>query len=133
MDGVASFIAGEVSRIPVQERLFLGGPSSVRGVRDREIGLHRPLGSNLGGDRSVLVRSELAKSIPDLLPNAEIGVHFDGGVLADERARREPLASSGMFFRFSNEDARKLELNVSRPVVSLDTGWRLSFSYVDLF
>jgi len=133
MDGVASFIAGEVSRIPVQERLFLGGPSSVRGVRDREIGLHRPLGANLGGDRSVIVRSELAKSIPGLLPNAEIGVHFDGGVLADERARRKTLASSGMFFRFLNENARNLELNVSRPVMSLDTGWRLSFSYVDLF
>lgn len=133
MDGVASFIAGEVSRIPVQERLFLGGPSSVRGVRGREIGLHRPLGANLGGDRSVILRSELAKSIPDLLPNAEIGVHFDGGVLGDERAWSEPLASSGMFFRFLNEDARKLELNVSRPVMSLDTGWRLSFSYVDLF
>lgn len=133
MDGVASFIAGEVSRIPVQERLFLGGPSSVRGVRDREIGLHRPLGANLGGDRSVTLRSELAKSIPDLLSNAEIGVHFDGGVLADERTRRKRLASSGMFFRFLNEDARKLELNVSRPVMSLDTGWRLSFSYVDLF
>ena len=133
LDGVASFIAGEVARIPVQERLFLGGPSSVRGVRDREIGLHQSLGPVLGGDSSVFVRSELAKSIPDLLPNAEIGVHFDAGVLASNGNVGDTLASSGAFFRFSNEAARKLELNVSRPVVSMDTGWRLSFSYVDLF
>ena len=133
MHGVASIVSGSLSRIPVQQRLYVGGSSSVRGLRDRELGMFTTIGEFVGGNRSVIIRNEFAKSLPEILSNAEIGGHLDFGLLAENNRVSEPVASSGLFFRFANEGASEIDLTVSRPITYLNTGWRISLSLKEVF
>jgi len=91
------------------------------------------IGEFVGGNRSVIIRNEFAKSLPEILSNAEIGGHLDFGLLAENNRVSEPVASSGLFFRFANEGASEIDLTVSRPITYLNTGWRISLSLKEVF
>ncbi len=79
--------------IPIDNRVFNGGPNSVRAFAMRELGPVTAGGTPLGGTAAVFASAELSHEI---LPNLELAVFYDVGSL-DLRESSQPLHFSTDF------------------------------------
>lgn len=81
------------AEIPIDNRVFNGGPNSVRAFAMRELGPVTAGGTPLGGTAAVFASAELSRVI---LPNLEWAVFFDSGSL-DLRESNRPFHFSPDF------------------------------------
>ncbi len=79
--------------IPIDNRVFNGGPNSVRAFAMRELGPVTAGGTPLGGTAAVFASAELSREI---LPNLELAVFYDIGSL-DLRESKQPFHHSSDF------------------------------------
>jgi hypothetical protein len=70
----------DTSKIPLDNRLYLGGASSVRGVVANYIGASSEI-DMAGGQRSANTQLEISRNVNILGVNLNLGVHYDVGVL----------------------------------------------------
>jgi len=108
---------GDTSKIPIYERFFAGGASTVRGYRERKVG---PIDKNtddpIGGDRMIIGNIEYTYPLADFLKAATF---FDIGKVWGESSSNVDesnfMSSVGLGFR------------VNTPIgpVSVDYGWPL--------
>ncbi|NQT28422.1 MAG: outer membrane protein assembly factor, partial [Candidatus Omnitrophica bacterium] len=108
---------GNTNKIPIYERFFAGGASTVRGYRERKVG---PIDKNtedpVGGDRMIIGNIEYTYPLADFLKAATF---FDiGKVWSGESSSVDEsgfMSSIGLGFR------------VNTPIgpVSVDYGWPL--------
>lgn len=75
-----------LAEIPIDNRVFNGGPNSVRAFAMRELGPVTAGGTPLGGTAAVFASAELSHEI---LPNLELAVFYDVGSL-DLRESNQP-------------------------------------------
>ena len=108
----------DTNKIPIYERLFAGGASTVRGYRERKVGpIVKTTEDPLGGDKMLIGNIEYTYPLADFLKAATF---FDiGKVWGNESANVEEsgfMSSIGLGFR------------VNTPIgpVSVDYGWPLS-------
>jgi len=108
-------LLGAGGEVPIRERFFLGGRTSVRGFSENEIGPHGELGSPQGGDLLINLNSELRFPLLGALHGA---VFLDAGGLY--LARRS--VSLGDFRRSAGAGLRYMT-----PIgpLSLDYGLKL--------
>ncbi len=108
-------LLGAGGEVPIRERFFLGGRTSVRGFSENEIGPHGELGSPQGGDLLINLNSELRFPLLGALHGA---VFLDAGGLY--LARRS--VSLGDFRRAAGAGLRFMT-----PIgpLSLDYGFKL--------
>lgn len=72
--GIAEGFGGE--EVPLFERFFLGGPTTLRGHRTRSVSPRDETGARIGGDKELLFNAELL--IP-LIPRFRAALFFDAG------------------------------------------------------
>lgn len=72
---------GDSDRVPIFDRLFLGGPRNVRGFRFRDVGPKDERGEPIGGQSSAFLSAEY--TIP-VLPNVRFATFYDIGMVWDE-------------------------------------------------
>lgn len=72
--GIAEGFGGE--EVPLFERFFLGGPTTLRGQRTRSVSPRDETGARIGGDKELLFNAELL--IP-LIPRLRAALFFDAG------------------------------------------------------
>jgi hypothetical protein len=125
----SSTLWGDFTAIPPLERLYVGGVSSVRGVRPQELGLRSQITSDFGGSSSLSLQGELGRSFDVLNQNLTVGAHIDAGALHSEGVTSDALVTSGLFIRDHAQATDAIELSLSRPFAAVDTGWRLDFTY----
>ena len=108
----------DTNKIPIYERFFAGGASTVRGYRERKVGpIDKTTEDPLGGDKMLIGNIEYTYPLADFLKAATF---FDiGKVWGNESANVEEsgfMSSIGLGFR------------VNTPIgpVSVDYGWPLS-------
>jgi outer membrane translocation and assembly module TamA len=88
MGGTAESLLGAgFSEIPIDSRVFNGGPNSVRAFAMRELGPVTEGGTPLGGTAALFASVELSREI---LPNLELAVFYDTGSL-DLRESNRPF------------------------------------------
>ena len=109
---------GDTTKIPIYERFFAGGASTVRGYRERKVGpIDRNTEDPVGGDKMLVGNIEYTYPLADFLKAATF---FDiGKVWGQESSsivKGEFMSSVGLGFR------------VNTPIgpVSVDYGWPLS-------
>jgi outer membrane protein insertion porin family len=118
------------SQLPISERFFLGGRSTVRGFGENDVG---PMGENgdpIGGDVSLNVNLELQFPLVYGFAGA---IFSDGGAVYlqnanDKNSNGEPLCDA--FCSFSLDNFRRsagLGLRYITPIgpLSLDYGFKL--------
>jgi outer membrane translocation and assembly module TamA len=92
--GRAESIQGaDLSEVPIDNRVFNGGPTSVRAFAMRELGPVTEGGTPLGGTAAVFASVEVSREI---LPNLELAVFVDTGSLSREK-QDTPLGYSTDF------------------------------------
>lgn len=64
--------------LPLFERFFLGGATSLRGQKTRSVGPKDSTGEVIGGDTELLFNTELLIPIP-LVPHLRVALFFDAG------------------------------------------------------
>jgi len=108
---------GDTSKIPIYERFFAGGASTVRGYRERKVGpIDKTTEDPVGGDRMLIGNIEYTYPLADFL---KVATFFDiGKVWGEESSNVEEsgfMSSIGLGFR------------VNTPIgpVSVDYGWPL--------
>jgi len=108
---------GDTSKIPIYERFFAGGASTVRGYRERKVGpIDKTTEDPVGGDRMLIGNIEYTYPLADFL---KVATFFDiGKVWGKESSNVEEsgfMSSIGLGFR------------VNTPIgpVSVDYGWPL--------
>lgn len=69
---------GDSDRVPIFDRLFLGGPRSVRGFRFRDVGPKDELGEPIGGKTSAFASAEY--SVP-ITQNIRVATFYDVGMV----------------------------------------------------
>ena len=102
------------TEIPLQERYYLGGESSVRSFNESELGPKDAAKEPLGGEAFTLISAELRQSLPR---NFELALFGDMGNLQSSYAD----IFSGEDYRYAIGVGLRYEL----PVGSLrfDVGW----------
>ena len=114
--GIASEFS-DTNKIPIYERFFAGGASTVRGYRERKVGpIDRVTEDPLGGDRMVIGNIEYTYPLADFLKAATF---FDiGKVWGNDSA---DIIENGFMSSIG------LGLRVNTPIgpVSVDYGWPL--------
>ena len=114
--GIASEF-DDTDKIPIYERFFAGGSSTVRGYRERKVGpIDRSAEDPVGGDKMFIGNIEYTYPLADFL---KVATFFDiGKIWGNESVnvdKGEVMSSIGMGFR------------VNTPIgpVSVDYGWPL--------
>ena len=69
---------GDSTRVPIFDRLFLGGPRNVRGFRFRDVGPKDDRGEPVGGQTSTFMSAEY--TVP-VLPNVRLATFYDIGMV----------------------------------------------------
>ncbi len=69
---------GDSDRVPIFDRLFLGGPRNVRGFRFRDVGPKDEFGEPIGGKSSAFVSAEY--SVP-VVQNIRLATFYDAGMV----------------------------------------------------
>ncbi len=117
-------------RVPIRERFFLGGRTTVRGFSENSIGPRGKNGSEIGGDLAINLNVELRFPLPDRFGGA---VFVDGGGLylqqCDHACRTDPerpIRDAAMTLENFRRSAG-LGLRYLTPVgpISLDYGIKL--------
>ncbi len=91
--GLDSISGASWTEIPIDNRVFNGGPNSVRSFAMRELGPVTEGDTPLGGTAAIFASAELSHKI---MPNLELAVFYDAGSLdLDESSR--PLHYSSDF------------------------------------
>jgi outer membrane protein insertion porin family len=118
------------SQLPISERFFLGGRSTVRGFGENDVGPEGQNGAPIGGDVSLNVNLEL--QFP-LVYGFEGAIFADGGAVYlqnsdDRNSSGEPLCANFCSFSFDNfRRSAGLGLRYITPIgpLSLDYGFKL--------
>lgn len=90
---LATIQGAAAEKIPIDSRVFNGGPNSVRSFGQRELGTVTPGGTPLGGTSALYASAEFSYEI---LPNFEFAVFGDIGSLGTAN-NSSPLAYSSDF------------------------------------
>lgn len=112
--------------VPIRERLFLGGRTTVRGFGENQIGPQGTLGDPLGGDFSVNVNTELR--FPLIYGFGGVVFVNGGGVyLVDETATPGTCSGCGSVNLHDFRRSAGLGLRYHTPVgpISLEYGFKL--------
>ena len=72
---------GDSDRVPIFDRLFLGGPRNVRGFRFRDVGPKDEFGEPIGGKTSVFGSAEY--SVP-IVQNIRLATFYDFGMVWED-------------------------------------------------
>ncbi len=114
--GIAEYF-GDTKEIPIYERFFAGGASTVRGYRERKVGpVYTDSLDPAGGDRMIVANVEYTYPLADFL---KVATFFDSGKVWGNKTsgveESEFKSSIGLGFR------------VKTPIgpVSVDYGWPL--------
>ena len=107
VNGAYSMLSGSLDAVPIEQRLYLGGPKTLRGVVPNFIGSKADVDSS-GGDRRFYLQLELSRNLDILGHKFNLGVHYDVGQLMSEETQQTEKASSfGIFaktkFNYSTE------------------------------
>jgi outer membrane protein assembly factor BamA len=90
---LSNIMGAAASEIPIDSRVFNGGPNSVRSFAQRELGPVTPGGTPLGGTSALFASAEFSYEI---ISNLEFAVFADAGSLG-RGSNSSPLSYSSDF------------------------------------
>lgn len=111
----SAWVFGETSEVPISQRFYLGGRSTVRGFRENSLGPRGDDGAVIGGDLLLSSSAELQYLLYDAL---SVHVFLDAGTvyLQDRGVDLGDIRSgTGVGFRFISPIG-PIGLDVARPV-----------------
>lgn len=128
-----SSMFGDRGAAPLDTRLYLGGPSSVRGVKNDYLGADSSL-HNGGGDHRIISQIELSRPVTLFDNSVDLGLHLDAGYLGGDGVKRSVSAvSMGLFGRADLSDSTSAYAYLSRANVDSDEASFIGISLVRKF
>jgi hypothetical protein len=86
-------------RLPLDKRLYLGGPKTVRGYKTNYYG--SSLDNNqFGGNQLIYTQSELVHEVPIKSGELDVGLFFDNGQIKMKNSNKITINSAGIFLRY---------------------------------
>ena len=122
------YAISDATVVPIRERFFVGGATTVRGFTENSIGPRDEFGNITGGDFAIILNAELR--FPLVYGFGGV-VFVDGGssylVQCDSQCRRERNISDGAVSFENFRRSAGLGLRYTTPVgsVGLDYGFKL--------
>ena len=116
----ATSITGDMSAVPLSQRLYLGGADSVRGVTSSYLGGEATLASS-GGAMRVVSQIEVSKPVTLFDQQVDLGVHLDAGSVSGGNLSHDRSAiSTGLFGRVAISEDTSVYAHLSRANVDED-------------
>ena len=128
----SAVLAGQEA-VPLDQRLYLGGSDSVRGVKASYLGASKEL-SGGGGEQRIVSQVELFKPTTLFDQEVDLGVHFDAGNLSGGGNLEDSSAMSvGLFGRADLSENTSAYAYISRSNVESDAQSFFGISIVRKF
>jgi hypothetical protein len=128
---LATVYAQDSATLPLSDRLYLGGPSDLRGFATGSIGSTTPVGGALGnagqpgGLSQWVLTLQPMRSMHTPLGNIQFGPFLDQGSLSDTRNLNGPAYRSLGLVARAKTPLGYFDVSLGRPMGSDQTGWQL--------
>lgn len=127
-----SAIVEDTESLGLQERLYLGGMSSLRGYKFNSIGTEYSRDGETGGNIGTTLQMEIGRMTNIMKTPVMLGMHYDVGRLKQIEGWTSTFDSIGVFGRFRVSSYSNLEFSISHPFdvndnLSADLSLKLDF------